>query len=106
MTDMVTRVEGIVNGDPVIFQRVVGDQWEAQVPSSLNGTYVIEMTAWDEAGNMAFTTRYLLQYDPVNLCVKLMQIPYVAELEPEKWKKTIKLSDFYAELIESVCGGG
>ena len=38
---MVVRLIGEVNGQEVIFQRVLGDTWEAQVPSSLDGTYVI-----------------------------------------------------------------
>lgn len=103
---MVVWVEGIVNGDPVVFKRVVGDQWEAQVPSSLNGIYIIEMKAYDDAGNMAYTARYLLAYDPANLCVKLVLIPYTAELQPENWEASVKLSGFYAELVEPVCYGG
>lgn len=120
---MVVRVEGIVNGDPVIFRRVVGDQWKAQVPASLSGTYVLEMTAWDDAGNMAYIARYLLMYDPVNLCAKLAPLSYVAELEPDAWSARAYLSDYcaqlepvpwqaktvlsnyYAELEEPVCGG-
>lgn len=120
---MVVRVEGVVNGDPVIFQRKVGDQWEAQVPASLNGTYVLEMTAWDDAGNMAYVARYLLMYDPVNLCAKLVPLPYAAELEsdawsveaylsdycaqlePGLWQAETVLSDYYAELEEPVCCG-
>ena len=53
---MVTRVEGVINGDSVIFKRTVGNQWEAEVPASLNGIYILEMTAYDEAGNMAYTS--------------------------------------------------
>ena len=75
---MVVRVEGIINGDPIIFQRIVGDQWEAKAPASLDGTYVLEMTAWDEAGNMANRAFYLLAYDPINLCASLIPLPYSA----------------------------
>ena len=95
---MVSRVEGIVNGDPIIFSRVVGDQWEAQVPASLNGTYVLEMTAWDEAGNMANRAFYLLAYDPVNLCASLIPLPYAAAVDPGSWSAAVRLSDYCAQL--------
>lgn len=92
---MVARVEGIVNGFPVIFRRVTGDQWKAQVPRSLNGTYTLEMTAYDEAGNMAYTARYLLAYDPVNLCASLIPLPYETELEAGEWGAEAVLSDYF-----------
>lgn len=118
---MVARVEGIVNGDPIKFNRVVGGQWEAQVPASLNGSYVLEMTAWDEAGNMAHRAFYLLAYDPINLCASLIPLPYVAaveqgqwtaaehlsnycaQMDPAPWQAETLLSDYYASLEESAC---
>ena len=96
---MVARVEGIVNGDPVIFRWVVGDQWEAQVPASLNGTYVLEMTAWDEAGNMTSRAFYLLAYDPVNLCASLIPLPYAVAVDPGPWSAAVRLSDYCAQLV-------
>lgn len=103
---MVARVEGIVNGDPVIFNRVVGDQWESKVPASLNGTYVVEMTAWDEAGNMAHKSMYLLQYDPINLKSKLIPFPYSSRFEKEiSYCSNILVSDYFAVLEnETSCG--
>lgn len=103
---MVARVEGIVNSDPVIFNRVVGDQWEAEVPSSLNGTYVVEMTAWDEAGNMAHKSMYLLQYDPINLKSKLIPFPYSSCFEKEiSYCSNVLVSDYFAVLEnETSCG--
>ena len=118
---MVARVEGIVNGDPIIFGRVVEDQWEAQVPASLNGSYVLEMTAWDEAGNVANRAFYLLAYDPINLCASLIPLPYsaaveqgqwtaaahlsnyCAQLAPDPWQTETLLSDYYASLEEPAC---
>lgn len=97
---MVARVEGIVNGAPVIFKRVYGNQWETEVPASLNGVYVLEMTAYDEAGNIDHISKYLLMYDPVNLCASLVPCPYQAELVPDVWQASVTLSDYYAELIE------
>lgn len=95
---MVAKVEGIVNGDPIIFSRVLGDQWEVQVPASLNGSYVLEMTAWDEAGNMAHRSFYLLAYDPINLCASLIPLSYAATVEQEKYRAVSHLSNYCAQL--------
>ena len=100
---MVARVEGIVNGDPVIFQRTTGDQWEAQVPASLNGTYVLEMTAYDEAGNIDHISRYLLMYDPINLCASLLPYPYYTEQIESNYSADVYCSDYYAVLEKSCC---
>lgn len=102
---MVTRVEGTVNGDHVIFKRLTGDQWQATVPSNVNGIYIIEMTAWDEAGNIDHIAKYMLMYDPVNLCAQLIPIPYYAEVEPDHYTATVSLSDYFAELQSTSCRG-
>ena len=96
---MVVRVEGIINGDKVIFEREAGDQWMATVPESLNGVYVVNLTAWDEAGNVAYYAKYILAYDPANLCASLIPCPYQAELVPDTWGAAAALSDYYAQLV-------
>lgn len=103
---MVIRVEGIINGDNVIFSRVAGDQREAQAPSSLDGAYVIEMTAYDEAGNIAHTSRYMLLYDPVNLCACLIPCPYTAEAYLSDYSSDVQLSDYFSELVNMPPGCG
>lgn len=77
---MVVRLIGDVNGQNVIFQKGIGDIWQAQVPSSLDGTYVIEMTAYDEAGNEAYWARYIMTVDIDSLCVILTRHPYQADI--------------------------
>ena len=53
---MVVRLEGKVQGQDVIFEHVQGDDWEAVIPPTLNGIYIVSLTAWDDAGNAAYTT--------------------------------------------------
>lgn len=50
---MVARLEGKVDGRDVAFVRKHGDVWEAIVPADLDGTYIVELTAWDEAETTA-----------------------------------------------------
>lgn len=73
---MVVRLTGTVNGDDVIFRRMEGDEWEATVPASLNGSYILDMTAYDEAGNTAYWARYILVVDLAALKVTLEDCPY------------------------------
>lgn len=102
---MVTRVTGIVNGETVEFRKVVGDQWETKVPSTISGAYAVYMTAWDEAGNIAHYSKYILMYDPVNLCARIIRLPYYAEVIGSGYRSRIRISDYYAELEKSCCRG-
>ena len=68
---MVVRLEGKVQGKDVIFNRVYGDEWETIIPASLNGVYIVELTAYDDAGNMAYTARYILTIDLTSIHAKV-----------------------------------
>lgn len=103
---MVVRVEGIVNRDPIIFSRLVGDQWTARAPSNISGTYVLEMIAYDEAGNIAHISKYIMMYDPINMCACLIPCPYISEVEISDYATDVYVSDYYSELlIPPECGG-
>lgn len=77
---MVTKVIGKVDGQEVIYERGEGDKWTATVPLDLDGMYVVEVTAYDNAGNIAFCTKMLLIVDPATLCVQLMAYDYMVEV--------------------------
>lgn len=51
---MVVRVEGKVDGKDVIFIKQEGDEWETIIPTDVDGTYIVEVTAYDDAGNIGF----------------------------------------------------
>ena len=93
---MVTRLTGTVNGAAVIFQRIQGDEWEATVPSTLNGVYVVDMTAYDDAGNATYWAKYILTVDLSALCVHLVPCPYQAELLDTKFR-----ADFLGEVYQA-----
>lgn len=119
---MVTRLIGTVNGEDVIFQHVHGNFWETSVPSSLDGTYVIDMTAYDDAGNEAYWAKYILTIDLTALCVHLKKHPYQAQILQDNYSATlcdrdreyhaeivqelksdVTLGDYYAELMKGRC---
>lgn len=92
---MVVRLEGKVQGKDVIFNRVVGDVWETIIPPSLNGVYIVELTAYDDAGNMAYTSRYILTVDMSALCVKLELCRWQVDVHMKKWCVQPRLSHYY-----------
>lgn len=54
---MVVALRGTINGNIISFARAQGDRWEAIIPKSLNGAYVVDMSAVDEAGNIAYIAK-------------------------------------------------
>lgn len=95
---MVVRLEGRVQGKEVIFNRVVGDVWETIIPPSLNGVYIVELTAYDDAGNMAYTSRYILTVDMSALCVKLELCRWQVNVSMKAWKTKSRFSRYYAKV--------
>ena len=73
---MVVRLEGKVNGHDVIFSRREGDTWEGVFPFQEKCEVIIELTAYDEAGNFCYKTCYLLAFDPNSLYIKLVPAEY------------------------------
>ena len=65
---MVVKVSGKIDGKEVIFERAEGDRWNVTVPYDLDGMYVVELTAENDAGNIAYCTKMLLIVDPATLC--------------------------------------
>lgn len=56
---MVKRVFGRANGTEISFERKGGDRWEAIVPSNLEGEYIVELYAENDAGNITYFCKSL-----------------------------------------------
>lgn len=82
---MIVKVTGKVDGKEVIFDRSEGDQWKVTVPYDLDGMYVVEVTAENDAGNIAYCTKMLLIVDPATLCAKIVPLDYMVEGIPEDY---------------------
>ena len=74
---MVVRLIGKVEGQDVIFTRLKGDIWTAEVPAQKSGRYVMELTAFDEAGNIAYCTDVLFSYDATAMKFTIEPLPYI-----------------------------
>lgn len=55
-----------------------------------NGVYVVELTATDEAGNIAYTAKYILTIDITALRVKLQRYPYSAKVRVGRYFARLK----------------
>ena len=97
---MIVKVSGKVDGQDVIFERSEGNQWNITVPYDLDGMYVIEVTAENDAGNVAYCTKMLLIVDPATLCVKLVPLDYMVEVVPEECETHIIPEDYLVEVME------
>lgn len=92
---MVAKLEGIVNSTPVVFTKGNGDLWEATIPKTLNGVYIVELTATDDAGNIAYIARYILTIDITKLRVKLQQYPYNVKVKVKDYYANIRTGNYY-----------
>lgn len=88
---MVVKLVGTIEGQEIVFTRSKGDIWDACVPSSENGVYILDLTAVDEAGNTSYTARYIVTIDTTALRVTLEPFPYDTE---------VFLSDYFAYCYE------
>lgn len=98
---MITKLEGHVNGQALIFERIAGGIWAADIPGKLVGIYIVDMTAYDDAGNVAYISKYLLAYDPQNLCVHLTPYIYDAELPEDDYNAQLT-DDAYTQSIDDL----
>lgn len=97
---MVTFLTGKIDGAAINFKNVEGDMWQATIPPSLNGAYIVELTAVDEAGNIAYVAEYIVVVDLSTMHVSLQLSPYFSEKMNDKYERNFKVSDFYAEFSE------
>lgn len=93
----VKRVFGRVDGIEMVLNHETGDRWNVPVPLDVDGEYVVDIIAEDEAGNQSYMAKLLFCVDSSMLCVSIQPAPFFAEL----------LAGIYtAELIEPCCRRG
>lgn len=82
---MVEKVIGKVDSNDVIFKDMGMGRWTVIVPYDQDGEYIVEVTAIDDAGNTANTTRYLLIVNVDRMTCRLIPLPYVSVLLPRSY---------------------
>lgn len=76
----VERVIGKTDSFEVIFDRLNDNNWTVNVPSNIIGEYVMDLYAYDEAGNHGFLATAMFTVDTSNLCFHLSIIKYRSEI--------------------------
>lgn len=102
----VARVFGRVDGVDVVMERAQGDIWSVPVPLDQDGEYVVEIIAEDTAGNQAYVAKMLFCVDSTQLCVRVLPVPYYAELLDISYHSCVIPPVYCAELLEPCCRKG
>ena len=80
----VVSVMANINGNTSYCTYVGGDIWNIVVPPNLiDGSYVCEFWATDDAGNIAYTTAILWMHDGRLTCIEFIDDKYSSILREE-----------------------
>ncbi|WP_461809821.1 PF13754 domain-containing protein [Faecalimonas sp.] len=96
---MIVKLIGKVDGKEVIFERKYGDIWEAIVPYDLDGMYVVEIVAFNDAGTQVYRTKMLLIVDPSTLCISLIPCEYEIDVLLEEYTVDDVTEEYGIEVI-------
>lgn len=80
---MVVQVTGKADEFELIFNKSKQGLWTTTVPSALNGEYILELFAKDDAGNITYITKVLFVVNRITMEAKLVPLEYSAVLEEE-----------------------
>lgn len=100
----VTRVVGRINGsDEIIFGKSADDgSWVASAaPNLKTGRYVVEVVAYDEAGNESYGTSFLVMFDSSDMSFKIISSNYTADTFEKIKEESIDLEYFFHENEEN-----
>ena len=68
---MVVKVIGKTDTFTVIFDRIDEKRWNALVPANVAGEYIMDLFAYDDAGNVGYMATAMFTVDTSNLCFHL-----------------------------------
>lgn len=92
---MVVKLEGKVDGQAIIFEREFGgDVWKATIPPRASGIYIVELTATDDAGNVAYCAKYIVTIDIAALSVRIEPFDKNAIADEEDFSSKVIPANF------------
>lgn len=75
---MVVKVVGTIDGRDVIFnQNQATGRWETIIPPDLDGTYVVDLWAYNDEGNVGYAATVLFTIDLTNLICIITLLKYI-----------------------------
>ena len=101
---MVVKLTGSINGTAITLERESGDRWTAIIPSIPSGVYIVDLTAWDEAGNFAYVTKYIITIALTAMCMRVRIEEYDALQDQGKdYLCRTGADDFSVQIQEEIC---
>lgn len=98
----IKKIIGKVDGSEIIFRKDSSGLWSATVPKDMGGEYVVEIKAYDEAGNYAYSASMLFIVDPSTLEVKFIPLQYSYRFLDKNYNKKMIAQEFaYREVVSS-----
>lgn len=76
----VNHVIGKTDSFEIIFDKIDNDKWTVNVPSNVVGEYIMDLYAYDDAGNLGFMATAMFTVDTTNLCFHLAILKYTADI--------------------------
>ncbi len=76
---MVVKLVGEIDGQEIVFEHKEGDMWTTTIPKIKSGMYIISLSAYDDAGNVGFATKYIVTIDTTMLKVSLEPYPTIIQ---------------------------
>lgn len=76
----VDRVIGKTDSFEIIFDKIDNDKWTVDVPSYVVGEYIMDLYAYDDAGNLGFMATAMFTVDTTNLCFHIEILNYTADI--------------------------
>lgn len=70
------RLIGYIDGIEVNFDFIPPDKFTAEIPKKLNGVYIVELHAIDDAGNATSYSNIFIKIDFQNLKVEILPLKH------------------------------
>lgn len=100
---MVAKVVGTVDNMEIVFSfNQTTGRWETAVPRDLDGTYVVDLWAYDEAGNAGYAATVLFTVDVERLHFNVELLKY--RLHPAMDKLELRQAESGLKLVSRESG--
>ena len=88
------KIIGKVDGSEIIFRKDSSGLWSATVPKDMGGEYVVEIKAYDEAGNYAYSASMLFIVDPSSLQVQFIPLNFAYKTINKEYKERVAVAEY------------
>ena len=99
---MVVKVIGTVDDIEVVFKyNQATGKWETIVPRDLDGTYVVDLWAYDEAGNRGYAATVLFTVDTESLHITFKLLDYYLQPAATSYNLNFKPTSLAAVPVDN-----